>query len=129
MPGIETRAPERTDSSSGLSGSPKTASCDLANLDQRFGYSAFETIGHVAAIVIVPDTGLRSDGQARRHRQAEMAHLGQVCALSAQEISIRSRAFRLPVAKSVDPFRHARLRRCAADRSTPSLAASSLYID
>mgnify|MGYP003294631488 CR=1 FL=1 len=39
------------------------------------------------AIVVVADAGLSGDGKALRHRQADVAHLGQVGTLSAEELT------------------------------------------
>ena len=87
MPGIEARAPERTETSSGRSGSPKPRADRLLDAGQRVGDLRLQ-IGRVGLAVGV-ETGadLGRDREARRHRQAEIAHLGQVGALAAEQVA------------------------------------------
>jgi hypothetical protein len=46
------------------------------------------------------------DGEAGRHRQAKLAHLGQARTLAAQQVLHPAFAFGLAAAEAVDPFRH-----------------------
>ena len=48
----------------------------------------------------------RGDGEAGRHRQAQIAHFGQVRALAAEQILHLRAAFRRTAAKGINPFRH-----------------------
>jgi hypothetical protein len=73
---MEARAPERTETRSGLSGSPKR----LPVMRRR-------------------------DREARRHRQAEIGHLGEPRALAAEEVAHLGAAFGLAVAEAIDPLR------------------------
>ena len=42
---------------------------------------------NLTAVLIVAGAGLGGDGEALRHRHAEIGHLGKVCALAAQELT------------------------------------------
>ena len=86
MPGIEARAPERTDTSSGAVASPKVAPTVLADVRQRGLDLLLETVRQLAAVGVVGRAHLGGDGEARRHRQAEARHLRQVGALAAQQL-------------------------------------------
>ena len=63
-------------------------------------------VGLVVLVVISADLG--GDGEAWRHRQAEIRHLGKACALAAEEVAHIGAAFRFPVAEAVHPLRFAR---------------------
>ena len=75
MPGIESRAPERTETSSGLPGSPNflpvsfsIKATALRIVVQQFG-------GILLAVLVVVRADFGGDGEARRHRQADVGHL------------------------------------------------------
>ena len=59
-------------------------------------------IGFAVGVEIGADLG--GDGEAGRHRQAEMGHFGQPRALAAEQIAHRRAAGRLAAAEGVDPF-------------------------
>ncbi len=59
-------------------------------------------IAPVVAVIIGADLG--RDREARRHRQAEMAHLGQIGALAAQEIAHVRAPLGLAVAEAIHPL-------------------------
>ena len=87
MPGIEARAPERTETSSGLAASPKRGADRLADLGQRRLDLGLQPVGQLAAVGVVGGADLGGDGEARRHRQAEARHLGEVGALAAEQVA------------------------------------------
>ena len=53
-------------------------------------------------VVVRADRG--GDGEARRHRQAEVRHLGEVRALAAEQVLHAGAALRLAAAEDVDPL-------------------------
>ena len=63
-------------------------------------------IGFAVRVEVGADAG--RDCETRRHRQAEIAHLGEAGPLSAEQILHLGAALRRPVAKPVDPFCHPR---------------------
>ena len=91
MPGMDARAPERTETSSRLAGSPKRAAGDAADLRERGVDLRFEFGRMRLAVGVVVVAGVRRDGEAGRHRQAEAAHFGQVGALAAEQVRGRPR--------------------------------------
>ena len=86
MPGIETRAPERTETRSGLSASPNRAPSARSSAASAVGDLLFEIrrIGFAVGVEIGADLG--RDRKAGRHRQAEIAHLGETGALAAEQV-------------------------------------------
>ena len=102
MPGIEARAPERTDTSSGEVTSPKRGADRLADLGERRLDLLLEAVRQLAAVGVVGGADLGGDGEARRHRQAEARHLGEVGALAAQQVLHVGRAVGLAGAEQVD---------------------------
>ena len=104
MPGIEARPPERTDTSSGFLASPNALPVELADMVQRLFdlRLQFLRIGFVVRVKIGADRG--RNGEARRHRQAEIGHLGEIGALAAQQIAQARFAFGLAVAEREHPF-------------------------
>ena len=104
MPGIEARPPERTETSSGFLESPNALPVELADMVERLLdlRLQFLRIGFVVRVEIGADRG--RDGEAGRHRQAEIGHLGEVGALAAEQIAHARFAFGLAVAERVDPF-------------------------
>ncbi len=104
MPGIEARAPERTETSSGLPASPKRRADALLRRLER-GFDLGLQIGRIGlAVGVEVGADLGGDGEAGRHRQAEIAHLGQVGALAAEEVLHLGPAFGPAVAEAVNPF-------------------------
>ncbi len=59
-------------------------------------------IGFVVRVEIGADRG--RDGEAGRHRQAEIGHLGEIGALAAEQIAHVGAALGLAVAEGEDPF-------------------------
>ncbi len=60
---------------------------DLADLDQRPSTCAFSSFGYCLLVGVVIGADLGGDGEAGRHRQAEIGHLGEVGALAAEQIA------------------------------------------
>ena len=84
---------------------------ELADIGERArSTSSFELRRIGAAVVVVVGADLGRDGEAGRHRQAEIGHLGEVRALAAEEVAHRRLALGLAVAEGVDPLRHCRFR-------------------
>jgi hypothetical protein len=94
MPGIEARAPERTEALAG----------DAADLLERGGDLLLQGFRIGIAVVVVVGADLRGDGEAGRHRQAEIGHLSEPGALAAQEVAHVGAAFGLAVAEQIDPL-------------------------
>jgi len=63
-----------------------------------------QPLGPFAFGLVVLAADLRRDGKARRDRNAQVGHLGQVGAFAPQELFHLGIAFRLPVAEEVHPF-------------------------
>ena len=108
MPGIETRAPERTETSSGLRLSPKRRPTAL--LDAAEGRAhLLGQVGRILPVVVVEGgADLGGDGEARRHRQADRGHLGEVGALAAEQVAHLRAAFVVAGAEAVHPLGHRR---------------------
>ena len=104
MPGIEARAPERTETSSGFSRSPNRAAGEPADLRERRLDLGLELLRIGFAVPVEVGADLGGDGEAGRHRQAEIGHLGEVRALAAEEIAQARRSLGLAVAEGIDPF-------------------------
>ena len=84
-------------------------------------------IGFVVGVEIGADLG--GDGEAGRHRQAEMRHLGKPRALAAEEVAHRGAPLRLAAAERIDPLalaggRHGRLARPDFGRARLGATAS-----
>ncbi|MGY4335574.1 hypothetical protein ACVWW3_000480 [Bradyrhizobium sp. LM2.9] len=76
----------------------------------------FLRVGFVVRVEIGADRG--RDGEARRHRQAEIGHLGEVGALAAEQVAHLRFALGLPVPERIDPLAGlGRNRRCLGRRS------------
>ena len=111
MPGIDSRAPERTDTSSGSSGSPRrlpvcSSSRATASSTCRSRPAGKSPVAHVG------DAGLGRDREpvGDAHRAADPRHLGDVGALSAEQVAHLAR----PLGEVVDPLRHSARTLCHA---------------
>ncbi len=109
MPGIEARAPERTETSRGLAASPNIAFGLAADLGHRRVDLRRKVgrIGFAVGVEVGADFG--GDGEARRHGQAERSHLVQVRALAAEQVLHLAPAFGALGAEGIDPLRHVSL--------------------
>src|SRR6185503_9925925 len=74
------------------------------------GEAGFDLLGQILRVALIVGIEIGADfggdGEARRHRQAEACHLGEVRALAAEEIAHVGAAFRGAAAETVDPFGH-----------------------
>ena len=127
MPGIEARAPERTETSSGFFVSPKILPVSLPTCASAFSTCAFRSFGYCLLVGVIVGADLGGDGEAGRHRQAEARHFGKARALAAEQIARRAFALGLAVAEEIDPLallrRLGRRRRRAFTRRASSACA------
>ncbi len=105
MPGIESRAPERTDTSSGMAAlSPNFVPMIFSMKAMpalTCGSSDFG-IGSLVGVIIGADFG--GDGESGRHRQADAAHLGQVRAFAAEQRFHAAVAVGFLITKQINVF-------------------------
>ena len=103
MPGIDARAPERTETSSGFVGSPNFAPTSLLHLARSRRRSRRRApSGSFLPFVVEGGADLGGDGEAGRHRQADVGHLGEVGALAAEQVLHLRVAVGLAAAEEVD---------------------------
>ena len=106
MPGIEARAPERTESRSGLAGSPNACPVWRPTSATAASTCAYE-IGRVGLVVgVEKGADLGGDGEPGGHGQAERGHLVQVRALAAEQVLHFAAALGAFGAEGIDPLRH-----------------------
>ena len=91
IPGIETAAPERTDTSSGSCGSPKRLPARSSSAAMCCVDLAVEAVGDLAAAGHVGAARVGRDGEACRDRDPELRHLDEPDPLSAEELATASR--------------------------------------
>ena len=106
MPGIETRAPERTETSSGCALSPKRRPTAFSIRARAASTWAFRSSGYLPVVVVERGADLGRDGEARRDRQADRGHFGQVGALAAEQVLHIRPAFVVTGAEAVNPLGH-----------------------
>src|SRR5262249_18464964 len=94
---------ERTETSKGLPLSESLAG-DAADLGERGGDLLLEVlrVGLAVLVIVAADGG--GDGEARRHRQAEIGHFGQAGAFAAEEVAHAGAALALAVPEAVPPL-------------------------
>ena len=111
MPGIEARAPERTETSKriGVVAEPMTSLPAHARQGRIDLLGKVGGIGFPVLVEIAADFG--GDGEAGRDRQAERRHLRQIGALAAEQSLHLAAAIGLFRAEGIDPFRHQPLSR------------------
>ena len=103
MPGIELRAPERTETSSGRVGIAEARADDPAHpLERRRRSRRSSPSGMRPPIFEILVADLGRDREARRHGNAEVRHLGEVRPLSAEKLLHRRVAVRTPLAEEID---------------------------
>ena len=86
IPGIEIAAPERTETSSGSSESPKRLPVFSSSRAHVLGHLVLEPVGQVARGQ-VGAAGVGRDREPGRHRQAHQRHLGEPDALAAEQLA------------------------------------------
>jgi hypothetical protein len=101
MPGIETAAPERTETSSGLALSPNFLPSSFSSVDilVDFIHQALRAASRRRSTGLA---NLGGDGETGRDRQADAGHFGQVGALAAEELFLTAVAVGLGLAKVID---------------------------
>ena len=77
---------------------------DAANFGQRRFDLRLQILRIVFAVGVEMRAELGGDGEAGRHRQAEMRHFGKARAFAAKEIAHIGAAGRLAAAEGVNPF-------------------------
>ncbi len=105
MPGMETAAPDRTETSSGLRPRPNRRPVASSNLAEVAAHLLFQAGGPLLAVVEEGPATLGGDRKARRHRQAGPAHGGQAGPLAAKDSLARPVATRPAGTKRIDPAR------------------------
>ncbi len=90
----------------------------LADRGERAFDLLREPVRHPASVLVIGVAHRRRNGETGRHGEAEIGHLGEVCALAAEQITHVGRAIREPRAETVNPLRRAGDCgfRCGADR-------------
>ena len=123
MPGIESRAPERTDDEQRVLQIAELLAHLLFDGRDAGLHLALELrrIGALVGVVVGADLG--RDREAGRHGQADAGHLGEVRALAAEERLHRAVAVRL-AAEEVDVLA-ARLRGRTSSQPTASARPSA----
>ena len=104
MPGIDTGAPDRTETRSGIVDVAESLAGDLLETLQRGVDFGAKRVGNLSLAQVV-DAERAGDREARRHRHAEVRHLGEVRALAAEDGLHVLRSFGLAVAEEVDGLR------------------------
>ena len=105
MPGIEARAPERTGDEKRVFSIAETLADLLADFGKRSLHIFLQAVREVLVIIVIGRADISRDGEARRHRQSQIGHLGKVRALAAEQVFHRRIAFSRAVAKAVNPLR------------------------
>ncbi len=78
---------------------------DAADLGERGADLFLQVLGVGVAVLVIVRADRGRDGEAGRHRQAEIGHLGKARALASEEVAHVGAAFGLAVAEAEDPFR------------------------
>ncbi len=105
MPGIDTGAPDLTETNSGASPSPRLlARRPLERCEMRIDRCI--KFGRPARGEEPPAQG-RAEHKARRHRNAKAAHLDETCSLAAEQLTKLSRIKRRRVVQVMDRHRSA----------------------
>ena len=108
IPGMESRAPERTDTSRGRSWSPNLLPVDFSTLAIAAATWASNCL-RIRAIVIVKITAnLSGNGESRRHWQTDPRHLMEVRAFAAQQSFHRASSVRVAIPEVINVTRRAR---------------------
>ena len=77
---------------------------DAADCGERLLDLDFQVFRILLFVVVVVRADFGGDGEAGRHRQAEIGHFGKACALAAEQIAHGGFALGTAAAESVDPF-------------------------
>ena len=87
IPGIETGAPLRTETSSGSRSPPNVFPGTAFELGHSALDVGLEAVGHPPAEPIELEANLGRDREARRHRKARARHIRQPRALATEEVA------------------------------------------
>ena len=101
MPGIESRAPERTETSNGRSLSPSFFPTDFSTFASAASTAASSAFGIGALVFGEVSADFGRDGETWRDRQTDACHLGEVGAFAAEERFHVAGAIGLAVAKVI----------------------------
>ena len=85
---------------------PETTPGHRFHRNKAIKHLLLQIIRKLAAMFKKPGAGIGNNGHARRHRQAEIAHLRQIGTFAAKQVNIACIAFRPAIAERVDPFLH-----------------------
>ena len=102
MPGIENFAPERTETSSGLSVEPSVAPAAFSSFLTCSSISRSIAGGIFGFLLVVDVADLGGDREPGRHRQAGVGHLGEARAFAAEQVLHVAVAVGLAVAEEID---------------------------
>ena len=106
MPGIDARAPERTETSKRVVGVAEARACDALDMGEACLDLRIEARRQGAPCVVVAVAERRRNGEAGRDGQADGGHLGEVGALAAEQRAHPGIAVRRTPAEAVDPRAH-----------------------
>ena len=104
MPGIESRAPERTETSSGFFVSPNFLPVSFSSQATAVLISFKKRRRKLLAVLVVIRADFGGDGEARRHGQADAGHGGEVRAFAAEQRLHGAVAIGARLAEVVDHF-------------------------
>jgi hypothetical protein len=104
MPGIEARAPERTETSSGFFTSPNFIFMDFSTSAQGRFDLFLQRVGVFPAIGVVMNADIRDNGETGGYRQAQIGHFGEIRALSAEQFLHRGIAVSLVWRRNYRPI-------------------------
>ena len=100
MPGIEARAPEQR-----ITGDPELLGCDRLDMGNAVDDLGFQAVGKSLAFLVEALAHLGRDGEARRHRQPDRRHLGEVRTFAAEQVAITLAPVRNAPAEPIDILR------------------------
>ncbi len=124
IPGIDTRAPERTETSSGCLGIAEHLAGALLERGQRLVDLLGQAVGQLATGLHVGDAGLGRDREAGGHPLGAQhpGHLGDAGALAAEQLALIARA----LGELTDPPHRAGPASGKADRNGEPSSARSI---
>ena len=105
MPGIEARAPERTETSSGRVDIAEVRTDRVADQSHGLVHLRLQAVGQFAAMRIVGVADLGRDGETGGNVQAQAGHLRKVGALAAEQLRHVGATIDIAGGKGVDPLR------------------------
>ena len=106
MPGIEARAPERTETSKRVVRVAEARACDPLDMGEAVLDLRIEARGQGAPGIVVAVAERSRDGEAGRDGQPDGGHLGEVGALAAEQRTHPGIAVRRTPAEAIDPRVH-----------------------